>query len=133
MSDDSRGIAELIGEVRKLEGTNAATARVVRNLQGDVVALDGRFAENTEQLRRRTRNTLVLVVVVLIALAAVTFVGTYTVRYFNCRNAASERFFSAEHDKVAGQIQGIKDRSIEEFTTASQHYLDTIARINNQC
>lgn len=139
MTDDAVQVAELIGEVRKLEGTNSANTRLMKELQGEVVDLNQRLADNTIQLRRRTRNTLVLVFVALVALAAMAGVGIYTARYFSCRNDYTQRFLAAEKAKVAGQIQGIDllgqnpRAGVTQFKAASQHYLDTIGHINNQC
>src|SRR5690348_13312356 len=104
MSESS--VAELLAEVRKLEGTNSANTRTVKDLQSDIKALDGRLAQNTRQLRKRTRNTLVLLLLVAVLLAGLTVAGIYAASYFSCRNNYTEQFLTAEHDKVAGQIQG---------------------------
>lgn len=132
-------IAELIGEVRKLEGTNSANARLLREVQTDVVNLDTRLAVNTAELRKRARNTLLLVLCVAVLLAGLAVGGIYAAKYFSCRNDSTQKFLAAEHDKVAGQIRGIDQMfqdpraGIAQFKGASQHYLDTIARINNNC
>lgn len=58
-----------------------------------------------------------------------------------CINGRSARFFDAEHDKVAGQVKGLKEirgargdraktrEGFDQFIAASQHYLDAIANL----
>lgn len=141
----------LLAEVRKLEGTNSANTRAVRELAQIITDPETGLVKRLDVVARRNTTNRVIIFLLVLALLFGGFGIWEFKKYQDCRARYTDRFLALEKAKVSGQIVGVDGwlkgldeifaRDPEtglltyrvgtrEFKSASQHYLDNIAHIN---